>query len=410
MDRATARKAIAALGARTKTDSDDESLLVWKVRNAIFDSATAGASLLASLERVDPGLGKAVYDYLVQDQILFNVFSFELQLHESPSAQYAAVRHLTAIGIRAGDPRTAWLSQVYGIKLRLVPMLGNPQVLSNILRMLGLCRTPWAERAAEAVNAGKVVARLKVGLSRDLAPAIDLAALLYDLGRHSSCAEVLEQLSRFNSDEIVRRVGLRQSGKLLELLDLVRPQDVAGFAEAVDAGIGDRIAQAFVIDDRERWIEIGHACHVLSRQGIPVRTAAEPILPPNPAHYAAVVWGLHGLPSSAWRRRSLRTCTQRLYSRPPADALALFTGYAVSKVLGAENTHNWPVSGGAQLSLRQLRVLSDVAVHDANVAKNLLNHLPEIRDRLADPTARLDWDAVRLTYSLIRLEQQRGTS
>lgn len=411
IDHATARAAVAALGARSRKDDENESVLVWKVRHAILDSPTAAASLMASLETIDPGLGRAMYDHLLQDQTLFNIFSFELQLLESPSAQYTAARHLVPIGVLPGQPKTDWISWVYQMKLRLVAMLGNPQVLSDILRMLGLWRRDWAERAGEAVDAAKVCARLRVGLSRDLAPAIDLAALLFDLDQLADCTEIVDQLGQldqFDDAAIVRHVGLRQACKLLELLSLVRPQRAHGLAEEIDTATGARLAQAFVVDDRGRWIEIGHACHALSRFGRAVRTKAVPHLAPNPAHYAAVVWGLHALPAADWLRLPLRIGLERLYSNPPEDNLSLFCGFALSG--DDSRVRDWPAARIPLLSFRQLRVLCDIAGRDSTLAARLLSQAEELRDRLAEPAARLEWDALRLARSLTRLEEQRGIS
>ncbi|MFZ2116865.1 MAG: hypothetical protein WAU83_10125, partial [Pseudonocardiaceae bacterium] len=128
------------------------------------------------------------------------------------------------------------------------------------------------------------------------------------------------------------------------------------------------------------------------------------------AHYAAVVWGLHLLPTTSWRQRPLEVATERLYGRPPTDSMSLFCTLAAAAKLGRLNTVSQFVGNSAlaRLSFRQLRVLYELAERQTDLAILLGGCEDEIRQRLAEPTARVYWDARRLTESLTRLDEQRG--
>jgi hypothetical protein len=61
-----------------------------------------------------------------------------------------------------------------------------------------------------------------------------------------------------------------------------------------------------------------------------------------------------------------------------------------------------------RLSFRQLRILHELAEHQPDLAALLAGCEEAIRQRLAAPAARVDWDARRLAESANRLGEKRS--
>jgi hypothetical protein len=411
IDRPTARSVVAALGQRIGRTDDEEgvSLLVWKARQAMFDSPMAAASLLKSLEDTEAGLGRLIYNHIREDPVLLQVFTYELQLLQSPSVQYATARQLAAIGILPGRTDTEWMSQTFRVKLQLIPIFSAPRALADIIRMLTIWNETWGYQAAKCISHSKLSARLRLGLSRDLSPAVGLAGLLYDLHDPTGSGTLLAALSEFEPVWIARCVGLREACMLLDLVRVLQPQQAGALAAAIDTEIGSYVSRAVVLDEREQWMEVGYACHSLKEAGFPVTVTDAPHTAPNIAHPAAVVWGLLHLPDTEWRRRPLATAAERLFAGTPNDGIPLFCRLAAASGLGRLSDVGDLAAERSRLarfSFRQLRILHELAERDARLAELLAGCKEEIQQRLAEPAAAISWDAQRLAESLFRLAKR----
>jgi hypothetical protein len=413
IDRPTTRSVVAALGQRVlKSDGGEgegESLLIWKTRQAMFDSSTAAASLLSSLEETDAGLGSTIYAYLRQNPVLMQVFTYELQLLQSPSVQYTAARQLAAIGVLPHRADTEWMRQVAFVKQGFVRTLANPRLLTDIIRMLGIWSQSWADNAVRSVDHARLSTRLRLGLSRDISPAVALAGLHYDF-RHPAGSElVLDALSNLAPSRIVECVGLRQACLLLELTRILRPADAGPLAAAIDASIGSQLDRAVVLDERHQWVEIGYAGHSLTSAGFPVTVtnASRTVL--NIHHPAEGIWGLWHLPQSAWRRRSLSVMIDRLFADPSANGSSLFCVLAAASVTGrVDEVRNLAEEARvARLTFRQLRVLHELASRDPVLAELLAGFTEKVQQRLNEPVAAISWDAQRLVEHLFSMTRER---
>jgi hypothetical protein len=403
IDRQKTRSVVATLARRSPREEKSESLLVWKTRQAMFDYPPAGANLLSSLEDTEAGLGRAIYDHLRTDPVLQQVFGYELQLLQSISAQSAAARHLAAIAVLPDQPGTDWMSVTSRFKLQFVPKLANPQALTDIIRMLGIWRQSWADTAVSSVDHSKLSARLRLGLSRDLSPAVALAGLHYDFHQPAGSALILDTLSEFSPSRIIDCIGLRQTRQLLDLVRMLHPAQVGALAAAINASIGSHLRQPVVLDERNQWIEIGYACHSLKKAGFPVTETEAPYTSPNLNHPAEVIWGLRHLPDSVWRQRSLAAATNRLLANTTAEHGSLFCMLAAASTVGRVGEVSALAAEGARgacLSFRQLRILHELADRDAELAKLLAGFADRIQQRLTYPTAAIDWDAQRLAEFL----------
>jgi hypothetical protein len=412
VDRPTARSVVAVLGHRIGEEDRErsESLLVWKVRQAMFDSPTAAASLLKTLEDAEPGLGRVIYEHLREESALPRVFAYELQAIQSASAQYAAVRHLAAIGVLPDQTDTHWMTQNFEAKLSLIPHRASPRVLADTIRMFAIGKRTWADRAVRCIDHDKLAARLQVGITRDLEPAVGLAALLYSLDRRDDSARIVASLCERDPAAVVARLGLREASVLLELVTELRPEHVGTVSNDLCASIDARMSQPVILNEREQWMEIGYACHRVHEAGAPVTVDGTPHLVPNLAHYPAVAWGLQRLPASVWQQQALVRASDWLLSREPAGRTALFCLLACGAGLGRLGNTSRLVGDGssiADLSFRQLRVLHELAERDGALAALLSPAEDRVRAALAEPVARISWDAYRLTASLARLAQQR---
>ncbi|MEU1888645.1 hypothetical protein [Micromonospora rifamycinica] len=399
IDRPTTRSALAELNRLD--DDESESLLVWKARRAVFDSPTAAVALFKTLDDAEPGLGSLVYDHLREEPLLLQVLTYELQVLQSSSAQYAAIRHLAAIGVLPGRVDTEWMSQNFTAKLTLIAHRASPHVLTDIIRMFSIGKENWADRAVRLIDHAKLSARLRVGRSHDFAPAVRLAALLLDLGDRKGSDRIVGTLCDLGPGLVMQHLHLRESAILLELVTMLRPETITQLNQELRASIAARLSQPVVLDQREHWTEIGYACHFLQEAGGSPPDTRTPLVLPNVAHHAAVVWGLHSLPDSAWRSTALTEAADRLVSRPPAARTELFA----LLVVGARAEIDGPTIAG--LSLRQIRVLHELGERNAALASLLAPAEEEIRRLLSTPVARISWDAHRLTESLARLGQQR---
>ncbi len=410
IDHQTARAAVAAMGHRVRDEDEksESSLLLWKARHAILDSPTATTSLLKSLELADSGLGNLIYKHLMRDNTLSNVFTFELKLIQSARAQFVAASQLSFVGVRPGQEKTEWMTQVFNAKLGFVPILGNPQVLTDLIKMLAIWRESWGDRAVRAIDHGKVLARLRLALARDVAPAIELAALAYEFGDSAGSTAIIDALFEIDPARIVREADLRKACTLMNVARSQGRPQVAELAAAIDDAIDLRLDQAVVLDEQRQWMEIGHACHALTDAQFTVTAANAPHTAPNMAHHAAVVWGLHGLPTSSWRRRFLDIAAGRQFRRQPHDNLSRFSGLATAVQLGRPEAFGQFADPSAigHLSFRQLRVLHELAESQPALAALLAPCEPGILTRLAEPTARVDWDARCLNRSLERLRRE----
>ena len=403
IDRPRTRSIVAALARRSPREEKGESLLVWKTRQAMFDSPPAAANLLSSLEDTEAGLGRTIYDYLRKDPVLLQVFTYELRLLQSIPLQYAAARHLAAIAVLPDRSGTDWMSEISRFKLQFVPRLANPQALADIIRMLGIWLQSWADQAVSSVDHSRLSARLRLGLSRDLSPAVTLAGLHYDFRQPAGSALILDTLSEFPPSRIVDCIGLRQTRQLLDLVRMLNPTQADALAAAINASIGSHLRQSVVLDERNQWIEIGYACHSLKRAGFPVTVTEAPYTTPNLNHPAEVIWGLRNLPDSVWCQRSLAAATDRLSANMTAEHGSLFCMLAAASTVGRVGEISALAAQGervARLSFRQLRILHELADRDAELAELLAGFADRVQQRLAQPTAAINWDAQRLAEFL----------
>ncbi|MEE6258956.1 hypothetical protein [Plantactinospora sonchi] len=399
IDRVTACSALADLGL---ANDEGESLVVWKARRAVFDAPTAAVALFKTLEDAEPGLGTQVYDRLRQEPVLLQVLTHELQILQSPSAQYTAVRQLAAIGVLPGRVDTEWMSQNFMAKAQLVTHYASPRALADVIRMFWIGDRMWADQAVRMIDHARLSLRLRLGRSRDLAPTVGLAALLLDLDDRDGSGRLVGALCDLGPGVVMRRLDLRDAVMLLELVTMHRPESISQFNRELRTSIEARLSRPVILDQREHWTEIGYACHALREAGgSPPGSETPPVLP-NVAHHAAVVWGLHGLPDSAWRRAALSEATERLTGRPPTSRYELFS----LLVAGGRPDVDGP--GIASLSFRQLRALHEIAERDAALAARLAPAEDKVRRGLETPVARVDWEAHRLTASLTRLARRHG--
>lgn len=419
VDRSATQSAVAVLERRVQrrgeeNEEESSSLLAWKARQAMFDSPTAATSLLATLERIRDGLGATIYGELINDPVVLQVFTFELQLLQWPSVQYAAARQLAAIGVLPDRAETEWMTQVARVKQQFVPILGSPSALADIIGMLAIWKQSWADRAVRSVDHAKLAARLRLGLVRDLAPAVALAGLHYNSGDPAGSGLILDALTELEPLWLVENIGLRQSVVLLELVRILRPERTRGLAAGIDASIGAHIGQLVVLDERRQWIEIGYASHSLKEAGFSVTASDAPRATPNSAHPAEVIWGLWHLPESTWTRRALAVASDSLLSNARVDRRSRFffklAAASMTGRLEEFGTLTAEESNPARFSFRQLRRLHELSRRNDRLTQLLGGLFEQVPGRLAERAAVVSWDAQRLASSLSAAHQQAANT
>ncbi|UOB11879.1 hypothetical protein MQE23_23685 [Streptomyces sp. HP-A2021] len=391
--------------------STEESRLAWRTRSAMYQNPVAATGLLAALEDI-AGLGEPVYRGLTSDAVLMKIFTEELQLLQNPSEQYMAALHLSRIGVGPKQALNAdWTTKTYELKKLIIGTVSSPRVIRDILRTMALWERRWALELIPKIDDGKLERRLRLGLVTDLEPAIGLAALLTSLLDQDKASAVLDALKETGWTSVVERVDLSSAVLLLRLAARLQPHQAGAVAAAVNTRIVTLLGREIVLDAREMWREVGHACQALATAGFPVQnvsgpSAREPLVADAPSVSRALNW----LPPTPWRNRHQTLAVERLITHPPRSPQDLALGLVGATAGGRLGDLLAVVDDLSPLSnaaTRDLADLTEFAESHRSLAAALHPYRACFESHLQAATSVASLDANRLRRSITRLASGR---
>ncbi|MGB3763799.1 MAG: hypothetical protein WA966_11300 [Ornithinimicrobium sp.] len=395
-----ARRVVDRFSARRRgrpDGNDAEPVPVLLTRRTIFDDSASATFILGGLEEIRPGLGRAVYDELVEkSRFAAVVMSHELMLEQRPTQLWKTARAMSRTGLTRKDALSHWMDGE--VKLGVIPYFRGPRALRDMIRTLALWSPREGERAAEKVAVAPLLARLTRFARHDVGPAVDLAALLWQLGEGTKSIKILKALVERDSD---RLVDYLQPAEMLRLIPFLHRLEATGVADRIGTAVLERAAQDTTRHVADVLLSTGHVMHALARGGF-ARPSAEPrgdlfssrraLVRPG-----ALAWAVVSLPSSSWATDVAARTDALMYGGSEAGtycAAEPFAALSVAATRGA--AESVPLDVGAALSgmsYRQLLVLEELASRDAFLRAQLDEARPTLEALCSTPYATTNHEA-----------------
>lgn len=150
MDPDAARDAVENLSEAKSEYRRDRGFLEHQLHRTLVTPAAA-AELLAAVEAAAPGRGAALLHRLVGASGAWHAFGLEVAHDQDPREQSTVLRQLVKLGLRPGQPGTAWLESLYQKWLTTLPGIRSPHAIADLLRTFTALDQSWGTDLAERV-------------------------------------------------------------------------------------------------------------------------------------------------------------------------------------------------------------------------------------------------------------------